>query len=90
MEKTKLWRIAENLLAIFIIALLLIPTYGFIRDYPGYDDTDDVVNGIRSNMELFIDHGTGCHYLASRGFLGYTTLIPRLDMFGEHVCKGAN
>lgn len=85
-----MWKVIENTIGVIILVVLVLSIYGWIRSYPGYDDTDDVDNRVRSGMALFIDHGTGCHYLASRGFLGYTTLIPRVDTFGEHVCKGAN
>ena len=41
----------------------------------------------RSGMSMFIDHGTGCHYLAGGGFFGKQVLIPRLDKEGKQVCK---
>jgi hypothetical protein len=47
-----------------------------------YDDTDDVVNGVRSNMTLRVDHGTGCQYLSNGPFGGLT---PRLNRAGHHV-----
>lgn len=72
-------KLVENILYALILGVIIVTIYGWIRGYPGYDDTDDVDNEVRSNMQLFIDHGTGCHYLASRGFLGYTQLIPRRD-----------
>ena len=82
----KLSKVVENTLWGLFLFVLVISVYGWIRSYPGYDDTDDADRGLRSNMILFIDHGTGCQYLASRGFLGYTELIPRMDDRGEHVC----
>lgn len=41
----------------------------------------------RSGMSMFIDHGTGCHYLAGGGFFGKQVLIPRLDREGKQVCR---
>ncbi len=80
--------IIQKIILWVIVLILAVSAYGFIRDYPGYDDTDDAVNGVRSNMALFIDHDTGCHYLAARAFFGYTPLTPRMDANGIHVCKG--
>jgi hypothetical protein len=85
--KGKMQVYGETLLWGTIMFILVVSIYGWIRDYPGYDDTDDAVNSVRSNMGLFIDHGTGCHYLASRGFLSWTELTPRMDSEGNHVCK---
>lgn len=85
--KGKMQVYGETLLWGAIVFVILVSAYGFIRDYPGYDDTDDAVNGNRSNMGLFIDHGTGCQYLASRAFFGWSELTPRLDAFGNHVCN---
>jgi hypothetical protein len=84
MEKTKMQRYVETLLWGFIGLWLVVTAYGWLRDYPGYDDTDDVVNGVRSEMRLHTDYGTGCQYLST--FLGGVT--PRLDADGNHVCKG--
>lgn len=48
------------------------------------DDTDNP-NGGRSNMALYIDHRTGCHYLST----GWpSTLVLRLDENGKHICEG--
>lgn len=62
---------------------LLAAAYGFLRDWPHYDDTDDVLNGVRSNMVLYTDHGTGCQYLGK--FWG--GLTPRLDEDGNQICN---
>jgi hypothetical protein len=75
-----------NAIWAILLAYLLVAAYGFIRSYPGYDSTDDHVNRVRSGMRLYIDHGTGCHYLASPAFLGSTTLVPRMDRRGNHYC----
>lgn len=49
-----------------------------------YDPTDDVANDKRSALVLYIDHGTGCHYLATSVF---GSLTPRLDRDGKHICE---
>ena len=50
-------------------------------DY-SYDDTDDIESKTRSGVELIIDYGTRCQYLAyPRG-----GITPRLNQQGEHVC----
>ena len=50
----------------------------------GYDDTDDIANKERSGMALWIDYGTGCHYLQASPF---TPLVPRMDKNGKQVCE---
>ena len=83
MERGKMQRYVETLIWGVLGFWILVSIYGFIRDYPGYDVTDDAVNGVRSGMTLHIDHETGCHYLG-RFFGGVT---PRLDWDGSHICK---
>lgn len=51
------------------------------------DDTDGYRDGKlkdRSGLTLYIDYGTGCHYL-KQGFFG--GLTPRLDADGNHICE---
>ena len=50
-------------------------------------DATDESRWNRSGMDMHIDHGTGCHYLAGGGFFGKQVLIPRLDKDGKHVCE---
>ena len=64
-----------------IISLLSIITS--MSNPLGYDETDDREKGIRSNMIMFTDHGTGCQYLG-RAFGGLT---PRLDIEGKPICQ---
>ncbi len=52
--------------------------------WKNYDDTDDLANKEASGLILYIDHGTGCHYLC-RGV--FDTLVPRLDKNGKQVCE---
>ncbi len=86
MGKGKIQYWVETLLWGFVGVILLVTAYGFIRGYPGYDDTDDAVNGERSNMVLHTDYGTGCQYLSTRSLFTTSTPVPRLDDNGNHVC----
>ena len=85
-SKSKIQKYAETMIYTTIVAVLLVTAYGFIRDYPGYDDTDDVRNGVRSNMSLRTDYGTGCQYLVARG-LFTRSITPRMNADGSQVCK---
>ncbi len=46
------------------------------------DDTDGLEE--RSGLKLYIDRGTGCHYLQG-GFM--SNVILRLDANGKHICR---
>jgi len=70
------------MITLTVLALILV--VDFLRPT---DDTDKS-RFKRSGMYLYIDHGTGCHYLAGDGFFGKQVLIPRLDKNGKHVCEG--
>jgi hypothetical protein len=48
----------------------------------GFDDTDNLATGKRSNMALRTDYGTGCQYLESSD----GELTPRLDRNGKQFC----
>ena len=84
--KGKAQMYAETIMWLFISAILIITAYGWIRNYPGYDDTDDVVNKVRSGMVLYTDYNTGCQYLSTRSLFTVGTLIPRVDSAGKHMC----
>lgn len=73
---------------IWVVALVVIlaSIYGWIRNYPGYDDTDDAFNKVRSGMVLHTDFKSGCQYLSTRTLFTHSTLIPRVDKSGKHVC----
>ena len=45
-------------------------------------DATDPPNG-RSNLDLLIDHETGCHYLRANG----GGITPRLNANGKHICE---
>lgn len=47
------------------------------------DDTDNKITGVRSDMRILVDHGTGCQYLRSAS----GGLTPRLDASGKPMCK---
>lgn len=49
-----------------------------------FDITDDAENNKRSGLAAYIDHETGCHYLANSPFSGLT---PRLDANGKQICE---
>lgn len=71
---------------ITVLAVLLVSIYGWIRNYPGYDDTDDIYNGVRSGMVLHTDYKSGCQYLSTRTLFTSSTLTPRVDVRGKHMC----
>lgn len=68
----------------YLLILVVVLVYDFLRPI---DDTDKS-RLYRSDMNLHIDYGTGCHYLSGGGFLGKEKLIARLDKKGKHICKG--
>ena len=69
-------------LAIFYgIGLIIALAVSFFMS--DYDATDDQMNGVRSNMALYTDYGTGCQYLSSK----QGGLTPRLDEDGKHICR---
>jgi hypothetical protein len=76
---------SDFFLGAFVTALLVI---GVAALWPSsakpLDDTDDKLTGKRSNMQILIDHGTGCQYLRTVG----GGLTPRLDKDGKPMCKG--
>jgi len=53
-----------------------------ISVFAEYDNTDDSINGIRSDMKLYTDYGTGCQYIQF-GLLG--PVMKRIDGNGKHV-----
>lgn len=53
-----------------------------------FDATDDARAGIRSDLELFTDHGTGCQYV--RPANDHSSITPRLDSDGRPMCGKAS
>ena len=51
---------------------------------PNYDATDWPTKNKRSGLTLFIDYGTGCHYIQTSPF---QPLQPRLGQNGKQVCE---
>lgn len=80
-----------NIMTFLLFCVLLIavtsPTvkkHSFERKFwfaKKLDDTDNFTTGARSNMALYIDHGTGVHYLKTP----FGSLVPRLKPDGSLV-----
>lgn len=68
---------------IFLAVAWLV--FAVLDHFKPYDPTDDAARGERSGMSFYVDHGTGCHYIAKPIF---GSLSPRLDRDGNHVCEG--
>lgn len=43
---------------------------------------DAQVSDNRKSPTVYVDQGTGCHYLGT----GSSTLVPRMNANGEHMC----
>ena len=56
----------------------------FKRGWISKDDTDNRETGDVSGLNLFVDYGTGLHYIQGGMFGG---IIPRLDKDGNHMCE---
>jgi len=65
-------------IVVSIIALTYLLYFGF-----KYDTSDDKINKKRSGLIVYTDYGTGMQYLSTWS----GTLIPRLDVDGNHVSK---
>jgi hypothetical protein len=64
--------------------VLFILAVAFVLFFPRpYDDTDDSIGGKRSGMSLYIDRGTGCHYVST--FIG--GMSPRYNPSGKQICR---
>lgn len=83
-SKAQYW--VETMLWLVVGWILISSVYGWIRNYPGYDDTDNIENKVRSGMVSYTDHGTGCQYLGTAGLFTRSQLIPRVDENGRHIC----
>lgn len=75
-----------NLLLLLILLILVqtptVKKYSFSW-YKKLDDTDNLETGHRSGLALYIDHGTGVHYIKT----SFGSLIPRLDEDGNVVTE---
>lgn len=56
----------------------------FLSFYVVPIDSSDVTRYQRSNMEVYIDNLTGCHYLRN----AFGSITPRMDKDGKQVCRG--
>lgn len=66
------------------VVLLIIFVFGEERERE-YDNTDWPELELRSGLTLYIDHGTGCHWIKG-GFFGFGSVMPRLNNRKEQVC----
>lgn len=73
-------KMLAELAAAFVLSFLLFLVVTF--EHP-YDGTDWPEMETRSGLTLYIDHGTGCHWLRA-GFFG--NLVPRLNVNQMQVC----
>ena len=84
-ETQQLAKVVRTALAAFFIGFAFVDLVGFVDSAFGplwfSDSTDSPTK--RSGMSLYIDHETGCHYLANRG----GTLIKRMTKEGKHYCE---
>ncbi len=71
--------------ALYLTAIVLVILLGFkIYNYDRpYDDSDWPELELRSGLTVYVDYGTGCHWL--RGSI-FGTLVPRLNGLGNQVC----
>lgn len=65
-----------------IVVLTGLATWAQNKWFPNKTDATDKDQWTRSQMELCVDYGTGCHYLYKHG-----SLIPRLDTDGKQVTE---
>ena len=71
---------------LFFLIWLCILIFNTFMDHfnIGFDNTDDNVNHVRSNLVIYTDYGTGCQYLQG-GMFG-DNIVPRTDDTGKQVC----
>jgi hypothetical protein len=81
-----MWNVAMGIMiAVVLLVIFTSPkTVKFGSWFSKYDDTDNLAKRQRSGLILYIDYGTGCHYLKSGAF---DALVPRLDKNGNQVCE---
>jgi len=70
-----------------ITLVVILVIVALVASFADYDSTDDAVNKERSGLSLFIDYGTGLHYIKAGGWFN-GTLMPRLDANGKHIREG--
>jgi len=73
------------LIAVLLLVVFTSPKVVKVGNWwSKYDDTDNLKGKEKSGLILYIDYGTGCHYLKSGAF---DSLVPRLDKNGKQVCE---
>jgi len=70
------------ILGILFLCFIITNTLNYFR--VGFDNTDDDVNHVRSNLVIYTDYGTGCQYLQG-GMFG-DNIVPRTDDTGKQIC----
>lgn len=73
-----------KVVGILAVLLLIIFVFGEERERP-YDGTDWPEKELRSGLTLYIDYGTGCHWIKG-GWFGFGSLVPRMNNRREQVC----
>lgn len=79
--------IKKVLAEIAALAILVSILYVAVTYERPYDGTDWPDMRLRSGLTLYIDYGTGCHWVKV-GVFG--NLFPRLNSNKEHVCVEAD
>lgn len=76
-------QVKPNPIRWFVIGVLSAVIVLILNRHIPYDDTDNAATAQRSGLQHYVDHGTGCEYIA-RPYFG--ELYPRLDANGQHIC----
>ncbi len=80
-------KVINWLYAILFTAFIVLAVESFVTYERSYDDTDDPIFEKRSGMKLYIDYGTGCHWIRV-GF--FNNMVPRMNVHGRQVCIKAD
>ena len=75
--------VASYFLLIAVVIMIALGVYTLATYERPYDGTDWPELEKRSGLTLYIDHGTGCHWIKA-GLFG--TLRPRMNFAMKHVC----
>ncbi|USD59051.1 hypothetical protein J4N45_10965 [Vibrio sp. SCSIO 43140] len=72
-----------------VFTLICIAIIGYVANSfgLGFDETDNIEEGTRSQLTVRTDYKSGCQYLSYRD----GGLTPRLDVNGQHMgCKASS
>lgn len=79
-------KVAYHLKAAIMLTVVLLIIFVFGEDREReYDNTDWPELELRSGLTLYIDYGTGCHWIKG-GFFSFGSLAPRMNNRGQQVC----